>query len=70
MIPNFIFYLFLEIQVCFVVAVVVDSVVIIHQNYELGFFFFLGAGVITFYKDFIKSLYEHLDGNASITGMT
>lgn len=27
------------------------------------------AGVITFYKDFLESLYERLDGKASITGM-
>lgn len=27
------------------------------------------AGIVTFYKDFVESLYEQLGGKASITGM-
>ena len=27
------------------------------------------SGVVPFYKDFLESLYEFLDGNASITGL-
>lgn len=47
--------------------------------YEYSFFFSCSyihclvnqsSGVVPFYKDFLESLYEFLDGNASITGMS